>query len=291
MTLLKKLALTVAALTVTTTLSLQIHAASVWKVSSDKHSLYIGGTIHVLAKEDYPLPKEYDVAYQAADNVVFETDMVMANSPEFAQKLMTQMMYSDGTTIDKVLKPATYKALLAHLSMRGIPVNNFASFKPSLLAITLSMVELQMLGLTSEGVDVHFSKMASEQNKPQLWLESPEQQIEFLMKMGQGDEDAMIEYTLKDIKKMPNMIDKLRKAWRAGDMPALADVGIKEFITDYPDIYRDLLVTRNNNWMPKIEKMLKNQPIEFIMVGALHLAGPDSVLKKLQHKGYTVEKI
>lgn len=286
MTLFKKLALIA-----TATFTLQTQAASVWKVSSDKHSLYIGGTIHVLAKDDYPLPKEYDQAFQAAEDIVFETDMAVVNSPAFAQKMMSQMMYSDGTTIDKVLKPATYKKLLAHLSMRGIPVNNFASFKPSLLAMTLSMVELQMLGLTSEGVDIYYSKMATKQNKKQLWLESPEQQIEFLMKMGQGDEDTMIEYTLKDIKKMPKMIDKLRKAWRAGDMPALADVGIKEFITDYPDIYKDLLVTRNNNWLPKIEKMLKNQPVEFVLVGALHLAGPDSVLKKLTDKGYKIEKL
>jgi uncharacterized protein YbaP (TraB family) len=286
MTLFKKLALIA-----TATFTLQTQAASVWKVSSDKHSLYIGGTIHVLAKDDYPLPKEYDQAFQAAEDIVFETDMAVVNSPAFAQKMMSQMMYSDGTTIDKVLKPATYKKLLAHLSMRGIPVNNFASFKPSLLAMTLSMVELQMLGLTSEGVDIYYSKMATKQNKKQLWLESPEQQIEFLMKMGQGDEDTMIEYTLKDIKKMPNMIDKLRKAWRAGDMPALADVGITEFIADYPDIYKDLLVTRNNNWLPKIENMLKNQPIEFILVGALHLAGPDSVLKKLTDKGYKIEKL
>ncbi|MCF2949997.1 TraB/GumN family protein [Paraglaciecola aquimarina] len=286
MTLFKKLVLLVAI-----TFTSHSHCASVWKVSSDTHSLYIGGTIHVLAKEDYPLPKEYDQAFKLVDQLVFETDMSVVNSPEFAQKMMGQMMFADGTTIDKILKPAAYTALKAHLDARGIPMQNFASFKPSLLAITLSMLELQILGLTSEGVDLYYSKLAAKKNKPQLWLESPDQQIEFLLKMGQSDHDAMIEYTLKDIKKMPNMIDTLRKAWRIGDMPALAEVGIKEFITDYPEIYQDLLVTRNHNWLPQIEKMLNTEPVEFVLVGALHLAGPDSVLTSLQSKGYKVEKL
>jgi len=69
-----------------TTATLSVQAASVWKVSSDKHTLYIGGTIHILSPEDYPLPREYDIAYKAADKVVFETDMIAANSLEFQQK-------------------------------------------------------------------------------------------------------------------------------------------------------------------------------------------------------------
>lgn len=266
-------------------------AASVWKISSSQHTAYIGGTIHVLAKEDYPLPKEYDQAFKQADSIVFETDLTEVSSPAFGQKLMSQMMLPAGTTIESLLKPDTYEALKKHLSTRGIPLQNFASFKPSMLAITLSMVELQMLGLTSEGVDLYYSNLAKKHGKQSLWLESPDEQISFLMNMGQGDEDSMIEYTLRDLKKMPTMINQLRDAWRSGDMQAMADVGIKDFVADYPEIYQDLLVKRNNNWIPEIEKMLNDKPIEFILVGALHLAGPDSVLSKLRNKGYKVEKL
>ena len=41
----------------------------------------------------------------------------------------------------------------------------------------------------------------------------------------------------------------------------------------------------------QIEKMLTTPDIEFILVGALHLAGPDSVLKMLTDKRYKVEKL
>jgi uncharacterized protein YbaP (TraB family) len=272
-------------------LSLSLQAASVWKVTNDQHSLYIGGTIHVLTPKDYPLAKEYDLAYQASNKVVFETDMQTASSPEFAQKMMNKMMYSDGTTINQVLKPDTYKALAIYLSSREMAMQAFASHKPSFLAIMLSYLELQAMGYTSEGVDTFYSNMAKDQGKEQGWLETPDEQLDFLANLGGDDPNALIDYTLKDIKKMPEMFAKLHSTWLAGDMQGMADVGITPFKADYPTIYQDLMVTRNNNWLPKIVDMLNDPPTEFILVGALHLSGPDSVLAKLKAKGYKIEKL
>jgi hypothetical protein len=281
------------ALTLSTTLllALDLQAASVWKVTNNQHSLYIGGTIHVLSPNDYPLAKEYDLAYQASNKLIFETNMDVASSPEFGQKMMDQMMYSDGTTINKVLQPDTYKALAIHLSSRQIPMQAFASHKPTLLAISLTCIELEAMGYTSEGVDMFFANMAKVEGKEQGWLETPDEQLAFLAKLGGDDPNAIIEYTLKDIKKMPEMFAKLHSTWLAGDMQGMADVGITPFQDEYPIIYQDLLVSRNNNWLPKIVDMLNDTPIEFILVGALHLSGPDSVLAKLKAKGYKIEKL
>lgn len=286
MTLIKTLVLSTSLLF---TLSLQ--AASVWKVSNAQHSLYVGGTMHVLTPKDYPLAKEYDVAFKASDKVIFETDMQAVSTPEFAQKMMSLMMYSDGTTINKVLQPETYQALAVHLSSRQIPMQAFASYKPSLLSITLTFIELKAMGYSSEGVDLFYSKMANAQGKEQGWLETPDEQLTFLSNLGGDDPNAMIEYTLKDIKKMPEMFGQLHSTWLAGDMLGMKEVGITPFKADYPKIYQDLLVTRNNNWLPKIINMLNDEPTEFILVGALHLAGPDSVLSLLKAKGYTIEKL
>jgi uncharacterized protein YbaP (TraB family) len=281
------------ALTLSTTLllALDLQAASVWKVTNNQHSLYIGGTIHVLTPNDYPLAKEYDLAYQASNKLIFETNMDVASSPEFGQKMMDQMMYSDGTTINKVLQPDTYKALAIHLSSRQIPMQAFASHKPTLLAISLTFIELEAMGYTSEGVDMFFANMAKVEGKEQGWLETPDEQLAFLAKLGGDDPNVIIEYTLKDIKKMPEMFAKLHSTWLAGDMQGMADVGITPFQDEYPIIYQDLLVSRNNNWLPKIVDMLNDTPIEFILVGALHLSGPDSVLAKLKAKGYKIEKL
>lgn len=37
--------------------------SSVWKVEKNGRQIYLGGTIHLLTKADYPLPGEFDLAY------------------------------------------------------------------------------------------------------------------------------------------------------------------------------------------------------------------------------------
>ncbi|REG86593.1 TraB/GumN family protein [Marinomonas pollencensis] len=269
----------------------QSQAASVWKVASGNQTLFLGGTIHILSPDDYPLPAAYDQAYNASDKVVFETDISAINSREFQQKLINQLSYRDGTTIDQVLQPETYQALTHFLEARHIPFSKIAPLKPSLIAMTLSVMELQSLGFTSEGVDQYYAAKATIDHKPQGWLEAPQDQIDVLESLGEGDENEMMAYSLQDIEDMPNTVDTLRQSWRDGNMVAMAEATITEFKQDYPDIYQALLVERNNLWMPQIETMLKDDSTEFIMVGAMHLAGPDGILARLAARGYQIEKL
>lgn len=45
------------------------------------------------------------------------------------------------------------------------------------------------------------------------------------------------------------------------------------------------MVSRNSNWLPEIKKMLATPEVEFILVGAAHLAGDDGLLSQLKSSG------
>jgi len=286
MNFLKKLGLTLLAAT-----TFQSQAASVWKVTSGSNTLYIGGTIHLLTPQDYPLPKAYEEAYQAADKVIFETNMETISNPAFQQHMQTQLSYTDNATIDQMITPETYQSLKIYLNARQIPITAVQHLKPSALAISLSMIELKHLGFTSKGVDQFYSQKAQQDNKPRGWLEEPEAQVKMLSDLNNQDSDDVINYTLEEIKDMPKTMNDLRDSWRKGDMETMASLELDDFKKDYPEIYHSLLVQRNNLWIPQIERMLKDTQIEFIMVGAMHLAGTDSILEKLKASGYQITNL
>ncbi|MEP4888755.1 MAG: TraB/GumN family protein [Aliiglaciecola sp.] len=265
-------------------------ASPLWKVSKGNDHVIIGGTIHVLSEKDYPLPEKFEKAYEASNTLVFESDISKMNSPEFQQQSLQYILLQDGKTIKDFLSEKTYKALEVHLQERNLSVQQFSNLKPSFLSVTLSMIELQMMGVSSAGVDAYYSAKGIGDQKQIDWFEQPEEQMAMLADMGKGEEDAMIAYGLKDVANIKEMMPKLIEAWRAGDLQKLAELGIDEMARDYPDIYDQLLVQRNKNWIPKIEQFFGNQQKELILVGALHLAGDQSVLKLLQAKGYSVEK-
>ncbi|WP_315982855.1 TraB/GumN family protein [Aliamphritea spongicola] len=49
--------------------SQSVYASPVWKVSDGNETVYLGGTIHVLAEDDYPLPAAFQRAYAEAETV------------------------------------------------------------------------------------------------------------------------------------------------------------------------------------------------------------------------------
>ncbi len=278
-------------LTLLATLGLQAEAASVWKVSNATNSLYLGGTIHVLSASDYPLPVAYDQAYTASDLVVFETDIMALSQPSFQQKLQYTMTYSDDTKIHHVLDKPTYLNLFQYLQSRGIQSETIEHFKPSGLSLLLSMQELQRLGMNSIGVDAFYAEKAQQDNKIQAWLETPDEQIRILSSLNQIDSNDLINYTLEDIGGMAESLQALKQSWRDGHLEKLAKLELIELQQDYPAIYHTLITERNRGWLTQIEHLISTPETEFIMVGALHLAGPDSLLLSLRNKGYRIEQL
>jgi uncharacterized protein len=264
---------------------------SVWEISKNGQRLFLGGTIHMLSDSDYPLPEAYDRAYQKSAVVVLETDAQAMQQPQFQQKMIAAMMYQDGRNLKQVLSEDTFKALSQHMTARGIPLDQMLLFKPGMISMTLSVVELQRLGQTAKGVDHFFGARAKQDGKTLGQLETVEQQITFLATMGKGREDDMIMYTLRDLADLPTILSEMKTAWRAGDMAALEKSSLQEMQEAFPEIYKTLLVDRNNDWMPQIEALLTSEPVEFVLVGSLHLAGDDGVLQQLRSRGYQIKQM
>ncbi len=263
---------------------------SVWKIKQGENYLFIGGTIHVLAEADYPLPAEFNRAYQHAERLVLETDIQKFQSSEFQQVMMSELTYADGRNLKSVLNAETYRALDQYCASRGIPTASLLNFKPGMVATMLTYLELQHLGLGGVGVDAYFGARAIKDQKKMGQLESVEAQLAYLSSLGQGQENEMIAYILEDIKNLPALMEEIKQTWRNGDMAGLEQVAVAPFKKDFPAAYELMMVERNNAWLPQIQAMLKTREVELILVGAMHLAGDDGLLEQLSARGYEVQK-
>lgn len=265
--------------------------SSIWEISNGENHLYIGGTIHVLRPSDFPLPEVFEQVYKESDELVFETDMAVINSPAFAQKLMRVMSYSDGRTLRSELSPEVYAKVTERLRSKGIPPHSFDQLKPSMVSILLTQYEMQEYDMAAEGVDIFFSKSAKRDNKKMHGLESAEEQLAFLSGLGEDDPDALILNTLEEMHEMKNLINSMISSWRKGDEKQLEEFIIREMEEKYPSIYQEILVDRNNNWFPAILGFIKSEPVEMILVGAAHLVGDEGLLNMLRAKGYSVTQV
>jgi hypothetical protein len=263
----------------------------VWEVEKNDRLMFIGGTIHLLMPQDYPLPQAFETAYQQSAAVIFETDLDRLQSPEFQLYMLQQLSYSDGRNLQQVLSADTYAALAEFFSARGVPMTAVDNFKPGMVLMMMTMIELQRIGVVGVGVDDHFSKRLAEDQKTKGQLESVEQQIEFIANLGVGNEDAILAYNLADLAQLPEMWRSMTRAWRSGDMATLEELAATPLRQEFPDIYQTMVVDRNSAWIPQIEALADTQQVEFVLVGALHLVGDEGLLAELARRGYRVRQL
>lgn len=264
----------------------------VFKVSKGDDHLFIGGTIHLLSKQDYPLPVAFDKSYKNSDSIIFETDISAAHSPAMQMKILPIMMNPTGTSLKSQINDESYQLLAAYLTEQKLPIETFDMLTPIGVSLTLLAMELQKRGITGEnGVESFFNQQSKNDNKELDQLESIDEQVSFIKKMSEGDPNMLIKSSVNEMKTLNKMWGSMMTAWKQGDLKQLETIGIAPMLKDFPEMYQYLLVDRNNNWMKKIKPMFGDQDIEFIMVGALHLAGKDGLIEQLKKLGYKVEQL
>ncbi|UTF61844.1 TraB/GumN family protein [Gilvimarinus sp. DA14] len=263
--------------------------AMVWEVTRGDNTVYLAGTIHMLKASDYPLPAEYQRAFSEAQTVVFETDMAAVQSPEFAMQMTQLMMLPSGSSLQSELSSDVYAELRQFASARSLPLMQLQQFKPAFVALTYSILEMQKLGFT-EGVDVRYSRLASEQGKTLAWLETPEEQLQFIVAMTELDANEFMRYSLEDLEQLPLIMDDMVNAFKSGNDKALFELGGAPMQEYSAELYNTIVRDRNRAWTAHIDQYLASPETELVMVGALHLAGPDSVVEMLRADGYKVER-
>ncbi|WP_158279759.1 TraB/GumN family protein [Coraliomargarita sinensis] len=260
----------------------------VWKISKNEQTLYVGGTCHILRQSDFPLPEAFDAAYNESDLLVFEVDPARMQDPAVATQLMRKARYTDGRTLKTVLSKEVYDELAAQAKKSEMPIEVLNGLKPGMAVMMLTIQELMKAGVTQDGVDMVFAKRAKADGKPVRSLETAEFQIDLITSMGEGLEDELVRYSLRDLNQIEKFFGVMIRAWREGDNQALERLFVDD-MRKFPGLYEALLAERNENWMNDLEKMLATPEVEFVLVGAGHLVGEDGLLASFQKMGCQVQ--
>ena len=268
-----------------------LSATSLWEVRSDNHSMVIGATLHFLREQDFPLPASFDKAYQQADTLYLEADVEQTQSLEFMQRLMASMLYTDGRTLRDDLSPENWQRLVNYARASEFPLEQLLMVRAALLTLSMTVHEFEQYGFV-DGVDDHYYNRARQQGKPVGFLESVDVTLAFLETLNELDANDQVAATLDSFKQLDELMERGVTAWRQGDMDALYEAfEVDEMQRYYPDIYRVLIHERHQAWWPVLEGILSRPGRSLVLVGALHVSGPDSLLMMLEEAGYQVRQL
>lgn len=262
-----------------------------WKATSRSGgTVYLVGSVHLLAKDSYPLNPALETAFKESDLLVEEADLgEMGVSAQMM--LLSRGMLPSSTPLDKVLSPATYALLTKRVADIGVPLEPLRLLKPWMVAQMLEVMQWQKAGFDPElGLDKYFYDQAQSSGKSVQGLETVDFQVSLFDGMTMAEQDHLLAETLKEIDTEQANMAKLMEAWKAGDAPTVERI-VLSALRQEPQLYQRVLVDRNKAWLPKLEAFFARKGRTFVVVGAAHLVGPDGLISMLRAKGYTVEQM
>lgn len=257
-----------------------------WKITGNgiEKPSYLYGTMHAVCETN--IDADVMKAFDETNQLYLEIDM---DDPNLQTTMMGSMMMKDGVTISSLINEEESKIVDIFLKENtGFSLKMMDTFKPFFLS---SMYLPKLLDCPMKAVDMELMKIATAQNEAIFGLETIEDQLNIFDKIPYKTQVEEIVKTAKnnmaDDKKEMNKMLAVYKSEDIEEMLTLTQDSENNMFSYFAD---DLLMKRNQNWIPTIEQTAKENPTLFA-VGAAHLAGKNGVIKLLRNKGYKVEAV
>jgi uncharacterized protein YbaP (TraB family) len=265
-----------------------------WKVSDGDNHLYLLGSFHALKSDDYPPAPAVLAAFADAETVAFEISPAEMRSPELSRKLLAAAALPAGQTLEATLSAGNRRRLHEYARKRELPLASYQGLEPWFVSLVISLREMSLVGYDSSlGLDQYLITRSAQAGKRTLGLETADQQIAALDSMSALEQQQSLAESLDEAEDFKNEIDRLHGYWRSGNDAALDEMLRVEFKRDYAQLYKRINVARNQAWLPTLRALLDGEHHDdtLVVVGSLHLLGPDGLVSQLRAKGYRVERL
>ena len=261
-----------------------------WEVSSEKGTLFLVGTVHLLKPGTHTVSPAAEAAFQQAQTILLELDLDEAESPA-SRQLFARKALLEGETLKDKVSSDTLALAVEKTEALGLPFDRLSNLKPWSLSLTLTLFKLQTLGFDPRhGVDRYYFDQGKQAGKKMGALETMEYQLDLFDGMSDRLQEKFLLQTLEELDRLGEETEQLVQAWSGGDVKVLEELMQKSF-EDYPDLYQRLVVDRNKNWVLRIEPLLGQRGTTLVVVGALHLVGAESVVELLKKQGYAAKQL
>jgi uncharacterized protein YbaP (TraB family) len=263
---------------------------ALWKVSGDKGTVWLFGTVHMLPPDADWQSAKLDAAMRDADRLVLEASGL--DDTRAVANIFVQMGVSSGQPkLAGRVDPALHPVLDELDKAIPGPRKTLDQLESWAAALTLASATSADLGLSKDaGVEQVLTLRFRADQKPISGLETISEQFGYFDRLPEGDQRAMLNAVLRGARTNRETFQKLLDAWMDGRADAVLEDENGSILAS-PAVREAILDSRNRKWAVKIDAMLGEGDTAFVAVGAGHLAGKAGLPELLKAAGYKVQRV
>ncbi|MFS0751669.1 TraB/GumN family protein [Oceanobacillus sp. 1P07AA] len=267
-----------------------------WRIVHNETTLYVQGIIHLGHEDFYPLATEIEKAYDSADVILPEINVI---KPEVNEEEINKLaLFRKGMTLDEVLSVKYIQKLSDIFYAQGLSLKKFNKYQPWYIESLLGAFVREKSEVAPEyGVDLYFLKRASNDGKEIIELETVEDQYNVFSGYSIDTQVQMLEHTIQTYEQQADWINQLGYNWIHSNSNSGKEALIKIVSNDLEradgEYQKEMNDTRNMNMVNKLDKLLQSNSGKtyFVIVGCGHTVIKPSLPSELEEKGYNVERV
>ncbi|MCF8297785.1 MAG: TraB/GumN family protein [Saprospiraceae bacterium] len=265
----------------------ELENSLLWEISGNglESPSYLFGTIHLIPKKDYFFTNTMKEKFKSCKTLALEIDINMPLSEQI--KIAKKIIFPAGKTLKDYMSDEEFSNLQNFiLDTLKIKESKFKQVQKIQPFYGSAIILNELLGKT-EAYEKKLNKAAKKKKMTITALETIEYQMSIIEKISIEEQVKMMYVEGFDENPLAEF-NKLLDAYKTQDLKALRELMLKE--NDIANFEQDFLITRNQNWIPKIKELAKQQST-FIAVGAGHLVGETGLIALLRAEGFVVKAV
>ncbi len=244
---------------------------------------FIFGSFHIMCKPDFEISTTLRNKLSETNQFYGELKM---DDPNMQQQMASKMILQ-GNSLSALIGDAAFPTLNEQFQkITGMPLQLFNNYKPFM---ALSLLVISSIPCTDKiQPETEFVNIAKQKNMPIYGLETIDDEISAIDREPLDSQIQSLQKVILNYDSVKNGMLEMTAVYKLRDIDSLYSYMKKK--GNVGDFEVNLLINRNKNWLPVIQKAMKEMA-SFFVVGAGHLGGQDGIIHLLKKQGYQVTPI
>jgi uncharacterized protein YbaP (TraB family) len=264
---------------------------ALWLAEDDDSKVYLFGSIHVLPQGVRWYTPAIAAAFEEADELVIESKADAVNEQAMNSYIRSRALLPEGQTLDNLLSEADYARVQELARLLQLDEYAVSRMQPWFLRIVLANEIFEQSGMQRTlGVDTLFEQTAIGNDMKISSLETPQ---EAMMTLAEYPLEVQLQQLSEALNDPPDdnrqdNLGGLLVSWATGDIERNARLIANSMS---PLTYRNVVVKRNEKWLPRVERYFNKPQQTMVVVGNAHLVGKGNMIDMLKRRGYRVSRV
>jgi uncharacterized protein YbaP (TraB family) len=259
-----------------------------WEIDFGTEKSYLFGTISFLKKENFPLNKKIEDAFEESEVLLVPVDDTIENIPKIKKRILEECDYREGEFLQNNISANTFQLVIEKMEEFGMHFEIWKTSKSWAMGLSIFAFQRKKMGYNR--IDKYFMDKALGKKKI-AEITGMEYDFEVFESFSKEENEQFLLGFISRVNQIYKIENKMLDAWYTGDAKKLEQIYSEYYFSELESLNKKLCYDRIERIGESIISHLKTGKKCFIVESAIFMVGEEGIVQLLKKKGIKIKRL